>query len=458
MNDSLTTLKKSSKAVSARSRRPMPSWLIPAGIVLGFGLLFLLLFRDRIMPATRVEVGVVLSTEIGRDGSDPQKESLNKPSKADAYRGPTAFQASGWVEPDPLPTKATALIDGVVEQLHVLEGEDVSKGQLLATLIRDDTELRLRAATSKLRMREAALAAQDDAIAAASARRQAAKSVVTQTSDRHRRLEGLPKGALAETELTAIHSAWQNAVAAERAAAAELTRLRAQTEVLASEVGMAKVELDIAKLAHERTRISSPIDGRVLQLHAVPGKKKMLGMDGEDSATIAILYEPDKLQIRVDIPLADAGALQIGQLARIKCNLLPDITFHGEVTRIEGRADIARNTLQAKVRITDPSDRLRPEMLCRVEFLEGLRDQREAATSRGTLTTWAPKSAISSDSVWVVDPKSKRLEKRSVKTTNQSREGYQELSEGLKPGEWVVLSPGAKLKENQRVNPSLSKP
>ena len=433
----------------------MPAWVIPAAIVLGFALLFLLLFRDRILPATDVKVGVVLSTELSADGPDPQGEASDKPSKEEAYRGPTAFQASGWVEPDPLPIKATALVNGVVEEVHILEGENVTKGQLLATLIDEDTELRLKAARSKLQMSKAALAAQDEAIAAAKARREAAAATVAQTADRHQRLEGLPQGALAETELTAIRSAWQNAVAAERAAAAEVTRLKAQTEVLASEVAMARVEVDTAELAHQRTRITSPIDGRVLQLHATPGKKKMLGMDEEDSATIATLYKPDSLQVRVDVPLADAGGLQIGQLARIKCNLLPDTTFFGEVTRIEGMADIARNTLQAKVRIDNPSDLLRPEMLCRVEFLEGHRSQQEGS-SHGALTTWAPESAIRNDSAWVVDPESKRLEKRSVKTTGESREGYLKIEEGLKPGERVVLSPSDKLSEGQRVNPELS--
>lgn len=430
----------------------MPAWLIPAAIVLGFALLFLLLFRDRILPAPDVKVAVVLSTEQTASAGDTPTASTQ-----DAMRGPTAFQASGWVEPDPLPIKATALTDGVVDEVLVLEGEDVKKGQLLATLISEDTELEVRAASSAVAMKRAALAAQQKTVAAAMAMRDAQGALVVEAADRLKRIEDLPAGALSETELTTIRSAAQKAVAAEKAAAAEVSRASAQLQVLGSEIAMAEVALDTAKLAHERTKITSPIDGRILLIHAVPGKKKMLRMDGEDSATIAILYEPEKLQVRVDVPLADAGALQIGQLARIKCNLLPDQTFTGVVTRINGEADIARNTLQAKVRIDDPSDLLRPEMLCRVEFLES-RSQSGTTISRGELSTWAPESAINNDIAWVVDPKSKRLEKRSIKSTKQSREGYLLIKEGLKPGEWVVLSPSSKLSSNQRINPTLVKP
>ena len=59
------------------------------------------------------------------------------------------FQASGWIEPDPLPVKATALISGVVDEVFVLEGESVGEDDIIATLVDDDAELDL--ATAELR-------------------------------------------------------------------------------------------------------------------------------------------------------------------------------------------------------------------------------------------------------------------------------------------------------------------
>jgi multidrug efflux pump subunit AcrA (membrane-fusion protein) len=213
-------------------------------------------------------------------------------------------------------------------------------------------------------------------------------------------------------------------------------------------------------LALSRTEISAPTAGRVLRLVAAPGQKKRLAMDDPDSATIAILYDPEHLQVRVDVPLADAAGLQIGQRARIRCSLLPDTVFHGEVTRIIGEADVQRNTLQAKVRIEDPSDQLRPEMLCRVEFLESRRPSSSSPTSGGgggAPSTWAPEAAISDGRAWVCDPDSKRVEPRAVKTANETKDGFVRVSEGLNPGEWVVLSPKS-LEEGQRVNPELIEP
>src|SRR5690606_23362563 len=118
-----------------------------------------------------------------------------------------------------------------------------------------------------------------------------------------------------------------------------------------------------ARLALSRTIVGSPVDGRVLRLLSIPGQKKMLSDNDSESSTVAILYDPAKLQVRVDVPLADAAGLQVGQTARIRCGLLPDKVFDGTVTRITGEADLQRNTLQAKVSIASPVDQLRPEML-----------------------------------------------------------------------------------------------
>jgi RND family efflux transporter MFP subunit len=240
---------------------------------------------------------------------------------------------------------------------------------------------------------------------------------------------------------------------------AEIDRLKAETEIKEGELQTAAVEVEQAALALRRTEILSPIDGRVLRLIAAPGQKKMLGMDDPDSSTIAILYRPTELQVRVDVPLADAAGLQAGQAARIHCSLLPDTTFRGKVTHITGEADLQRNTLQAKVSIIDPVEQFRPEMLCRVEFLESKNPSSPGTPARTTLSlaTWVAQAALSDGTVWVCDPESKRVQKRAVSASGESRDGHILINDGLRPGEWVVLSP-SDLRDGQRVQPNLKQP
>jgi HlyD family secretion protein len=433
----------------------MPSWLIPAGIAVGFALLFLLLFRDRLLPAPTVEVATVLTT--------PTDQA--EPAPSNKTTGSMLFQASGWIEPDPLPVKATALIDGVINEVHVLEGQLVKKGETLATLVDDDARLALAAAEENHRT---LIATRDSQIASISSARkklesvkavhQAALTLQEDAADQHQRLSNLPKGTVPESDVISarlrrdrerLQSLAAEALSGE--AEAEIARLEIETRVREAEIAAAVVKVDQAKLALERTRIVSPVDGRVLRLTAMPGQKKMLSMDDLESSTVAILYQPQKLQVRVDVPLADAAGLSVGQPAKIRCSLLPERVFTGEVTRITGEADVQRNTLQAKVRINDPIDSLRPEMLTRVEFFGS---SSASGTDSGALAVWVPENALTDGSVWICDPESQRVTRREVRASTETRDGYTRITDGLRSGEQVVLSP-QNLREGQRVNPAL---
>jgi HlyD family secretion protein len=445
---------------TARPTRRWPSWLLPAAILGGFALVFLGLYRDRILPAPTVQVAPVLVVS----------ETASRPSGDPTAKGSPLFQASGWVEPDPYAVKASALVDGVVKSVHVLEGEDVEEGQLLVTLIDDDARLALAAAEGQHRLlissRSAHLAATEamgKKSEAAQAEATAAQTMEAEAGDQLARQDRLTKASVvSQSDFTTARLRLQReqslhlaAQAREGEFAAEVQRMRHEAEAKNDEIALAAVAVEQARLALARTRILSPIKGRVLRLTAAPGDKKMLGMDHPDSSTVCVLYDPAHLQVRVDVPLADAALLQVGQSARVHTSLLNDTVFDGTVSRITGEADLQRNTLQAKVRIQDPADQLRPEMLCRVEFLSSA--TAHSTTPGATLTTWIPSSALQGDTVWVCDPESRRLTKRTVQATPEKRDDHIRITEGVSPGEQVVLSPGS-LRDGQRVHPILSQP
>lgn len=97
----------------------MAVWILPLGLLLGFLLIFALLFRDRLVPAKSVEVFSAVGIEENIKTAIP-KRTAN-------IAGKLMFQATGWIEPDPLPIKATALTDGIIESVKVYEGELVKK-------------------------------------------------------------------------------------------------------------------------------------------------------------------------------------------------------------------------------------------------------------------------------------------------------------------------------------------
>ena len=438
------------------AKRRLGVWLLPLAIFLGFALLFALLFRDRLLPGKAVIVVPAIGIEetITRSTTSEHRTSSGKP----------LFQASGWVEPDPLPIKATALTDGIVDQVHVLQGALVKKGDLLATLIGDDTRLERDAMAAKLADMKASFDAHCVGtqiairqIDAEKAMLEVAEANVEEAADKLRRYDKMTEGAITGDERLAVRLDHRRRLAEVDLAKArigeiaeELSKIAYEILAIQSQIKGAEIDLEKAELAYKRTRIHAPVDGRILALKAAPGAKKMVGMDEEDSSTIAILYDPAHLQVRVDVPLADAAGLSVGQAAKIRCNLLPDEIFEGIVTRIEGAADLQRNTLQAKVRIADPSDKLRPEMLSRVEFLEILREDKPDTSATG-VAVYVPASALTEGTVWVCDADTRRAERRQV-VSSATAENLVRIDSGLRPGEWVVSNP-AGLREGERLKP-----
>lgn len=444
--------------------------ILPIGLLLGFTGLLVLVLGDRLLPAREVSVETVVTLHAGAE--TPVGVTSSDPNDA-----PLLFQASGWVEPDPLPVKATALVDGVVREVHVLEGEAVQKGQLLATLIEDDAILNLRTAESRLAslralaeaqlgqaaIIEAEVATLKMRVAAADAKRAELEDLAERLSD----LAGGGAGAVAERDvsLARLQLATQKAeIDTLTVSEGELLgKLRQQGAVLRdfdSRIAEAKTEVDRRRLQLDRTRIVSPLDGVVLRLTAVPGEKRMLGMDHADSSTIAILYQPERLQARIDVPLAEASKLAVGQAVRLRSSILEDRIFYGKVTRIVGEADLQRNTIQVKVRIEDPDPRLRPEMLCRAEFLALVPvtgdPAIESKSPSGSVGLFVPEAALAkldggNAAVWLIDESGERVVQGEVTLGEERRETFRKVLEGLRPGDRVVLDPPGDLKNGERV-------
>ncbi len=407
------------QGVRLSRRAPVPAWVPIVLLLVGFLLVLVVIAGDRLMPAPVVEVTPAVLYE---------REVKAAPTTPDEASGPEMlFQASGWIEPEPYPIHVTALQSGVIARVHVLEGDFVAAGQLLVELVAEDINLRAAKARSALQKAEGEL----DAAEAALARRH----------DDLARLERLGGRSVAEQDI--VRARFD--VAEQEAMVAAATGAR----------DLARAEVAEAELASARTKIFSPTSGRVLALRAAPGKKVLLEMDDPFSAIVATLYDPKRLQARVDVPLAQAAALAVGQRVQVVTEFLPERIFSAEVTRIVGEADLQRNTLQAKVRLLETDERLRPEMLCRARFFARTSPEKEVGQHAAVLSIMVPRSALSAEQELLVVSSGGRLERRKIESGRFQRDGWIEIKHGVAAGERVVLGPGETLKHGQRVNARL---
>lgn len=447
------------------------AWLLPVGLLVGFLLIMALLFGSRLIPATEVTTAPVITLRQEASAA-AQPSTPDTTTETVVTKGQMLFQASGWVEPDPYITYVPALVNGVVDEVHVLEGEQVKKGQLLATLIDDDAKLNVQQVEQKIKSHQGRIDAHCQAVHIINAEIRATEKKITalrasvaEARDLTQRYDRLPKGAVPQQQVAAARFTLQRTEALVAQAEAELPKQKAQIEQieferLSMESVLTELNTDLARaqLALDRTRITAPMDGIVLHLHVAPGKKRMLTMDDPHSAVVVELYDPQKLQARIDVPLTEAAGMQVGQIVEITSDLLPDMTFNGRVTRITGQADLQRNTLQAKVAIEKPDIRLRPEMLVRGKFFakggsRAVTSSSGTSASTGRLAIYVPEEALVNDSsVWVVDTNNKaRL--RSLELSNDSREQHRRVLDGIRSGEHVILPPHDQLKDGTRVSP-----
>jgi RND family efflux transporter MFP subunit len=481
---------------------PQSRWatrlLIPAVIAIGMLAMIVYASWERLMPTTPVRVvPVIVKTVQGTE------------------TGSVTVQAPGWVEPDPHPYYASALTNGIVETIEVLEGDTVTAGQVVAHMVDDDAELALARAEASLEQRKGDLQAAKADLNAAQRmiehlvdRRQAIALSEARISEIDAELAKLDADLLTERarfgeiedELTrkrelvdsravseatvrrlelradaqaaaikAVEARRDILKAQRRQAEADLTAARQHVDLLIEErqqleraeaavaqaqaaVQLATAIRDEAQLRLDRMLVRAPVDGVIMRRLASPGSK--LTTEGaEHSAHVVHIYDPQRQQVRVDVPLADAANVGVGQDAEIIVEALPDHVFDGRVTRVVHEADIAKNTVEVKVEIHDPLPAIKPEMLARVRFLSIAEAQGEQAELRQRV--FVPADVIASAGeeggevlvVGELEEQRGRVERRAITLGGTRLGGWREVADGLRPGDLIIANPPAGLRE-----------
>ncbi len=397
-----------------RKRTGLLKWGLPSAIIAGFAALVGWSARDHWLPATPVTVvPVILARAEVQEAGTP------------------LFQSAGWIEPRPTAVMASALVEGIVEELLVVEGQEVESGQPIAKLVEADARIALQEAeaTEQLRLAErdslqatlkaaqqnvehpvhleAALADADAVLAELNTEIKnlpfGLKAAESRLLLARQELEGKKSvaDAIAGRLLQKAQSEFDAATAAaeelrERAPSLEAQReacgrkcealrkklalktdeKRAHEEAQANLAGAeaklahARLAVQTAKLRLDRMTVRSPIAGRVLALNAQPGRR-LMGLNAaseRDASTVATLYDPGQLQVRADVRLEDVPQVQIGQPVQIT-TVAAKQPLVGRVLATTSQADIQKNTLSVKVSIDDPPLVIKPEMLAQVTFL-----------------------------------------------------------------------------------------
>lgn len=484
---------------SPRRRPVLSRYVLPAGVLLGFATMLGWAARDRLLSSKHVMVVpvVVMRAEVQRAGTP-------------------LFQAAGWIEPRPTPVLVPALAEGILAELLVVEGQEIEAGQAVARLIDTDAQLALEQAEADLALKAAELQNAQAELTAARLRLEnpvhlqavlsEAESLLAKAETELARLPFLLEAARAKVEYARRNISGKQAAGAalaERivqkaqseydASMAELKELQgrepqlereaqalrrrrdalarqlellidetrqvaeAEAQVKAAEARQrqARLAVQAARLRLDRMVVTAPSAGRVLSLVARPGSRVM-GIDpgGEQRAsTVITLYDPQMLQVRVDVRLDDVPLVQPGQPVQIETASAKE-PIQGHVLYATSQANIQKNTLEVKVALTSPPPTIRPEMLVTATFLApelpGARPEGSEEPERLLVPRQLVESSGDGHAVWIADP-SGVADRRSVRLGSAGTDELVEVVEGLAPTDRLITSGRVGLTSGDRI-------
>ncbi|MBK9373040.1 MAG: efflux RND transporter periplasmic adaptor subunit [Holophagales bacterium] len=318
-----------------------------------------------------------------------------------------------------------ATVTARVEAVLVEEGDRVKAGQLLVRL--DDREAAAALAEARARLEQSR---GTDRRSAEEERTQAALKLAIEQRQLARIAALRTEGFVSEREEDAARQARDLA----RSAVAAATEKARSAAAGGADERSAAAAVEAAEARVAQLRVLAPEPGVVL-LRAVepgdvvsPGRALLtLALDRETQ----ILAQPDEKNL---------PALRVGQRARASADAFPDRSFAAEVISISPGVDLARGTVDVKLRVPDPPDELKTDMTLSVELEVGKRER----------VLVVPLEAVrdAASDPWVLAFRGRRAVRIAV-TLGARGGAVAEVAKGLAEGDLVVRQPG-KLKVGQR--------
>src|ERR1700731_1560844 len=187
-------------------------------------------------------------------------------------------------------------------------------------------------------------------------------------------------------------------------------------------------------------QVVAPFDGVITQRNIDVGS--LITADATSGTSMFSIVQSDVIRVWVYVPQDSAFGVGPGVDAVIRVPAMPDLTFHGKVTRIANALQPGTRTLLTEVDIPNADGALQPGVYCTVEL----------KIPRKSPALIVPASAIifnqNGMQVAVVEDGVARLHQIAIHTDYGTEV---QVSEGVKDGDKVILQPPVNLVDGDKV-------
>ncbi len=263
--------------------------------------------------------GLLLVTGCARETAP----EIGATAQAERGRIERVVVATGTIEPEK-EVEVRPRISGIVEHVHVRDGDEVAKDALLLEIDRELIEAQAAEARSRLEQTRVEL-------------RYAGLDL-----DRARAL--VRSGTVSEQE-------HERAEARVKSATAAVARDEAAVESLAVQL--------------KYTRVLAPMEGKILDVPVEDGDAVSAVTAVTGGTLLLVIADPDPLHLKGLVDENEVAHVALGQGARIRTEAYPGRTFGGEVRDIAPLGQRQQNVtyFEVEVLVTDPdAGLLRPRM------------------------------------------------------------------------------------------------
>jgi len=247
-------------------------------------------------------------------------------------------------------------VGGVVKNLYAAEGRHVREGDLLVEL--DDREYRLRLEKLEAqRLRYLSELFLERKFSATD--RQPTPAVVDKLNraqaDYERISEAFKKGLVSQVDLEKAQADYELAL---------IEAGRKKDEVQASTKGLTQAEVDvkIARLDLEKTRIRAPFAGIVTDIKLSPKERLDPGRE------LFTLVDISRIKVKAKVLESEVGKVVAGREVELQFSAFPGRAFTGRIEAVSPVINAEDKTCAVHVAMDNPSEEVKPGMHAEVEF------------------------------------------------------------------------------------------
>jgi HlyD family secretion protein len=269
-----------------------------------------------------------------------------------------AVTASGKIEAE-TQVDISADITGRIVQLGVKEGDLVKRGQFLIQI----DPAQYQSAVSRI---EGLLASSQAQLVQAQTNRDQLKRQL----DRWTEMRKINAQLVSQEQVEQAQQQFDVAVATFNASQAN--------------VEQAKGSLSEAKDQLAKTRLASPINGRVVRLPVEEGEVAVPGTFSRETGRLMTIADLSRILAKVKVDETDVVRVHLGDSVEVSIDAFPDSAFVGRVTKISNSAAVAAQSsgttdravdFDVEITLTNPPSGIRPDLSATARIVTDTRNQ-----------------------------------------------------------------------------------